>query len=100
MKDISILIPTYNHTCVELVRTLQQQARQLPVSYEIIVADDGSTLASTIQANRAVNDYPNSRFIERQANAGRAAIRNYLAGQASMPWVLFIDSVCGVTPGN
>lgn len=92
MKDISILIPTYNHTCVELVSTLQQQASQLPINYEIIVADDGSTIASTIEANRAINDYANSRYIERPENTGRAAIRNYLANQASMPWVLFIDS--------
>lgn len=92
MKDISILIPTYNHVCVELVSTLQQQASQLPISYEIIVADDGSTVASTIEANRIINDYTNSRFIERPKNAGRAAIRNYLANQASKPWLLFIDS--------
>ena len=92
MKDISILIPTYNHVCVELVSTLQQQASQLPINYEIIVADDGSTIASTIQANRAINDYTNSRYIERPKNAGRAAIRNYLAEKASQPWLLFIDS--------
>lgn len=92
MKDISILIPTYNHTCVELVQSLQQQANQLPISYEIIVADDGSTLPHTIEANRAINNYTNSRYIERPENAGRAAIRNYLAYQASKPWVLFIDS--------
>ena len=92
MKDISILIPTYNHVCVELVSMLQQQASQLPISYEIIVADDGSTLPSTIKANRAINDYTNSRYIERPENAGRAAIRNYLAEKATMPWVLFIDS--------
>ena len=92
MKDISILIPTYNHVCVELVSTLQQQASQLPISYEIIVADDGSTLPSTIQANKTINDYTNSRYIERPENAGRAAIRNYLAEKASKPWVLFIDS--------
>lgn len=92
MKDISILIPTYNHACVELVGTLQRQASLLPVSYEIIVADDGSTDVSTIEANRTINDFTNSRYIERPENAGRAAIRNYLARQASMPWVLFIDS--------
>ena len=92
MNDISILIPTYNHTCVELVSALQQQASQLPISYEIIVADDGSSMASIIEANRAINDYTNSRYIERPENAGRAAIRNYLAEKASKPWVLFIDS--------
>lgn len=92
MKDISILIPTYNHVCVELVSTLQQQASQLPISYEIIVADDGSTMASTCATNRAINDYTNCRYIELPENIGRAAIRNYLAEKASLPWLLFIDS--------
>ena len=92
MKDISILIPTCNHVCVELVDTLQQQASQLPINYEIIVADDGSSIASVIQANRAINNYTNSRYIERPKNVGRAVIRNYLAEKASLPWVLFIDS--------
>ena len=92
MKDISILIPTYNHACVELVHAIQQQASLLPISYEIIVADDGSTLASTIQGNRAINEYTNSRYIECPENVGRAAIRNYLVSQASKPWLLFIDS--------
>lgn len=92
MKDISILIPTYNHVCVQLVSTLQQQASLLPISYEIIVADDGSTLRETIQANRVISEYTNCRYIERPENAGRAAIRNYLAEKALHPWVLFIDS--------
>lgn len=92
MKDISILIPTYNHVCVELVSTLQQQASQLPISYEIIVADDGSTLASTIEGNKAINDYTNSLYIELPENIGRAAIRNFLVKKASQPWLLFIDS--------
>jgi len=92
MKDISILIPTYNHVCVELVSTLQQQASQLPISYEIIVADDGSTLAPTIEGNKAINEYTNSRYIELPENIGRAAIRNFLVKKASQPWLLFIDS--------
>jgi glycosyltransferase involved in cell wall biosynthesis len=92
MKDISILIPTYNHVCVELVSSLQQQASQLPINYEIIVADDGSTLAATIEANRAISEYPNCQYIERLENSGRAAIRNFLAEKSSYPWLLFIDS--------
>ena len=92
MKAISILIPTYNYVCTELVAALEQQARQLGIGYEIIVADDGSTQTETIQANRAINEYTNCRYIERPENAGRAAIRNYLARQATMPWVLFMDS--------
>ena len=92
MKDISILIPTYNGVCTQLVRDLQRQAEALPVDYEIIVADDGSTDVDTIAENRAINQLPHCRYIERQQNAGRAAIRNFLAREARYDRLLFIDS--------
>lgn len=92
MKDISILIPTYNHVCVALVSALQRQASALPISYEILVADDGSSHSDTICANRAINAIPNCRYIERAENTGRSAIRNFLAAEAQMPWLVFMDS--------
>lgn len=93
MKDISILIPTYNSICVALVSDLQRQAEALGISFEIIVADDGSTDASSVLANRAINHLgPNCRYIERQENAGRAAIRNILAAESQYLWLLFVDS--------
>ena len=92
MKDISILIPTYNGICQTLVQALHQQAEALPISYEIIVADDGSTQLSTILTNRAINQISHCRYVERPENTGRAAIRNFLASQAQYPWLLFIDS--------
>ena len=91
MKQISILIPTYNSTCVELVRSLQQQAETLAIDYEIIVADDGSTAQDCLQANRAIRQLPHCQFMEREQNAGRAAIRNFLAQQAQYEWLLLID---------
>lgn len=92
MKAISILIPTFNGVCTSLVADLQRQAEALAVSYEIIVADDGSTDADTIAENRAVNQLPHCRYIEQPRNVGRAAIRNFLARQAQFDWLLFIDS--------
>ena len=45
INNLSILIPTYNNVCLELVRDLQAQALILSsendFEYEIIVADDG-----------------------------------------------------------
>ena len=42
--QLSILIPTYNDDCRELVASLQQQADNISgLEYEILVADDGST---------------------------------------------------------
>ena len=89
---ISILIPAYNSVCVTLVKELSSQAQQLNVDYEIIVADDGSTDKASIAANRSISTLPHCRFIERQENVGRAAIRNFLAQQASLAYVLYIDS--------
>lgn len=93
INTLSILIPTYNHICTELVESLQAQASSLPnLEYEILVADDGSTDEYTIEENRIINQLENCRYIEREKNVGRAAIRNFLAQQAKHPWLLFIDS--------
>lgn len=92
MKSLSILIPTYNYVCASLVSGLQQQAATLGTDYEIIVADDGSTQADTIQANHAINQLPHCRYVCRPKNVGRAAIRNFLASEARHDWLVFIDS--------
>ena len=53
---LSILIPTYNYCCLSLVESLHAQATaQDGLSFEILVADDGSTDAATVSANRAIN---------------------------------------------
>ena len=65
MKDISVLIPTYNDVCITLVKALQQQAEALDTNYEIIVADDGSTNAEAIEKNRLINHIEHCRLIER-----------------------------------
>lgn len=91
--DLSILIPTYNNTCLELVKSLQAQASAMPgLHYEIIVADDGSTDMESVKTNRGINAIPHCRYIERERNTGRAVIRNFLAQQSAGEWLLFIDS--------
>ena len=92
MKNLSILIPTYNDACAKLVDTLRQQAEALDISYEIIVADDGSTNAEVVRSNRQINQWAHCRMDERPQNSGRASVRNYLAQQAQYNWLLFIDS--------
>lgn len=90
--ELSIVIPTYNDICLELVRSLSLQAETLQgLAYEIIVADDGSTLQQCIEANRAINDLPHCRYMIRGNNQGRAAIRNFLAREARYEWLLFLD---------
>lgn len=92
MRELSILIPTFNDPCSTLVRNLQQQAEQLGITYEILVADDGSTQQNVLKENRGINALPHCQLIERGVNAGRASIRNFLAQQARYNWLIFIDS--------
>ena len=91
-QEISVLIPTYNHVCVALVKGLAQQLEAVGGDYEIIVADDGSTDAATVAENQVINTLPHCRYIVREENVGRAAIRNFLVREAQQPYVLFIDS--------
>lgn len=103
INKLSILIPTYNNICFELVKSLQAQASLVSSSteslpsffqfdYEVLVADDGSTDQTTIEGNRFINTLPHCRYIEREKNVGRSAIRNFLAKEAQYTWLLFIDS--------
>ena len=90
---LSILLPSYNNICLSLVKELQLQASSIDgLMYEIIVADDGGEDLNVKEENSAINELPNCRYITRERNVGRAAIRNFLASQAMYEWLLFIDS--------
>ena len=92
IKALSIMIPTYNDLCVNLVDALRQQAEAADFAYEILVADDGSTDADVIARNSGINQWEHCQYLRQPKNIGRAAIRNYLAQTAQYDWLLFIDS--------
>lgn len=90
---LSILIPTYNSDCTELATVLYRQAEAIPdLSFELLIADDGSTDRTFVEQYRKLDALPHCQFIERAQNVGRAAIRNFLANKAQYPWLLFLDS--------
>lgn len=98
-NELSILIPCYNCRCGKLVNDLsvllrkeEERHGQEAFRYEIIVADDGSTDTASIEENRHITSLDNCRYIIREKNTGRAAIRNFLAREAKYKWLLFIDS--------
>lgn len=91
-NQLSILIPLYNGDCRAMVEELCTQASDMEgLDYEVIVADDGSSDRAAVECCREVEYLPHCRFIAREENVGRAAIRNFLARQATKEWLLFLD---------
>lgn len=95
-QEVSILIPTYNCDCRQLVAELSRRAEVIDgLRYELIVADDGSTDRFCTALCKEVENLPHCRFIDCGKNSGRAAIRNFLAREARYQWLLFLD--CDMT---
>ena len=97
-KELSILIPVFNHDCTALVDGLVRQASALVevgVQVEIIIAEDGSTDTEVLRSNSVLASRPYCRYIVRSENVGRSAIRNYLTREARYEWLLFQD--CDMT---
>ncbi|MGL4332149.1 MAG: glycosyltransferase family 2 protein, partial [Bacteroidales bacterium] len=91
---LSILIPVYNRDVRELVISLNKQANELGVPYEIICIDDCSTRYK--EENREIKKIDNCLLTELDANAGRSEIRNRLIESAKYPYLLFLD--CDMLP--
>ena len=89
---LSILIPTYNYTCYQLVHDLHEQAERLGIPYEIIVAEDGSRSQVDIIANHKITELSHCQHLVKKERQGPAEVRNMLARQAMYEWILFIDS--------
>ena len=92
MNALSILIPTYNDCCSQLVADLRRQTEALAIDYEILVGDDGSTNEAAVTENRRIEQWSHCRYLRQPVNIGRAAIRNLLAREARYDLLLFIDS--------
>lgn len=97
----SLLIPTYNFDCTQLVTNLAQQCAALKerdsnFDFEIIVGDDGSTDERTKEVNRRINHLPGCTFWESPHNLGRSRLRNALIEQSRFPYLLLMDADAAV----
>ena len=88
---LSVLIPIYNFTCVELVREVHKQITLLDIPFEILVGDDASDEVAKV-VNREINLFSHSEYIEYKQNAGPAVLRNRLATEAQYSYLLYLDS--------
>ena len=87
---LSILIPVYNVDVNVLVNELKRQCDDCSIQYEILLCDDASD-ASTRKINGAASSKPNVKYKQLDRNAGRARIRNVMAGEAAYGNLLFMD---------
>lgn len=89
---ISVLIPTYNYVCYNLVWELQRQLSACNEKYEIIVAEDGSNNKETVAENDKIASLLGCVHLVRKENIGRAHIINYLVREAKGEWCVIMDS--------
>lgn len=89
---ISILIPTYNVICVNLVERMTLLAAKCGKPYEILLADDASPLENVRVENSKIEQWECCRYIQLHSNVGPAKIRNILGDEAKYDCLLFLDS--------
>ncbi|MCF6307104.1 MAG: glycosyltransferase [Flavobacteriaceae bacterium] len=89
---LSILIPTYNYSVLNLVKRVHKQVLETNILFEIIVIDDFSTAKSSILKNQEIKNMKYCFYSENKENIGRTATRNLLANTARYNWLLFLDA--------
>lgn len=91
MPKFSIIIPVFNRP-QELTELLQSLAEQTFADFEVVVVEDGSTLASDSVVANFVQKIAVKYIVK--PNSGPALSRNMGAREASADWFLFLDSDC------
>ena len=86
----SVLLPTYNRADF-LARSVGSVLAQHESSWELLVADDGSTDGTPDVLAHWCRHDPRIRAWQ-HANRGQAASRNRLLQEARAPWIAFLDS--------
>ncbi len=86
----SVIVPTFNRE-ESLRKTLDSIAAQTYRSFEVIVADDGST-DGTKEIVESFQDKMNLKYLWEENWGGPARPRNRAAAEASGEWLAFLDS--------
>ena len=94
---VSVIIPTYNGAR-RIMRVLEALRAQTTPGFEVVVVIDGSTDDTAERVEEARSWFERIRVI-RQENAGRAAVRNRGAAEASEDLLVFLDDDMHPAPG-
>ena len=91
---LSILIPTHEYYCDELVRALADDARGIDEPVEMIVCSDGSSAAFDEELQRRLTAIEGAdvKFMRTGGHLGPARTRNLLARESRGELLLFIDA--------
>lgn len=93
INSISILIPIFNDDATRLVSSLAHEAQRIGgLDYEIVIYDDGSTDAHSIDASNRLCQLPHCRCVHATHSRCRAAMRNAMIGEARHEWCLMVDA--------
>jgi glycosyltransferase involved in cell wall biosynthesis len=95
--EISVVIPAYNRAAT-IARCIESALVQDFPSFEVVVADDGSSDA-TREIVAGFAD-PRVRLVARESNGGAAAARNSGVAAARGRYVAFLDSDDVFLPGK
>ena len=88
---LSILIPTYNYSILQLVQNIHQQCIVSSIVFEIICLDDHSNFDFQLE-NQKINELAHCFYFKNETNLGRTRTRQILAEKAKFNWVLFLDA--------
>jgi glycosyltransferase involved in cell wall biosynthesis len=99
IKLLSVIVSTYNWP-EALAVVLASLALQTDQRFEVIIADDGSTAATTALLAGLAADYPVRLAHVRQDDRGfrAAAARNRAVAESRGDYLLFLDGDCAVLP--
>lgn len=87
---LSVLIPIYNFDCRAFIQSINKQASECNIPFEIRCYDDGSNKTFK-DLNSSLSGMSNVIYTEMPNNMGRSAIRNKLGAEAIYKHLLFMD---------
>lgn len=95
---LSIVVPTYNTPPGYLATLIESFDSQQQASAELILSDDGSTRAETLEFLRSLAGRPGIATVLSEANRGIAAATNAGIRQARGRWIGLLDHDDALAP--